>query len=184
MRRARWDLVEICLPRIRGLAWGIGYIEIVPVLQTRVVTEMRVVRYILIAIIVGTLCAFVATASNAAVSWETSYFVASAGNGSISVSSEEDGCLPIGIFPGITVEFDASYVEATWFPSPEFNGTGFAIPYWLVLVVVSLPWFILHRREREVQRRKRIGACLACGYELTGNVSGRCPECDAQVEPA
>jgi hypothetical protein len=29
---------------------------------------------------------------------------------------------------------------------------------------------------RRYRRRKR-GACLQCGYDLTGNVSGRCPEC-------
>jgi hypothetical protein len=26
-------------------------------------------------------------------------------------------------------------------------------------------------------RRRRAGCCLACGYDLTGNVSGVCPEC-------
>jgi hypothetical protein len=27
------------------------------------------------------------------------------------------------------------------------------------------------------------GACQKCGYDLTGNVSGRCPECGAAVPP-
>lgn len=30
-------------------------------------------------------------------------------------------------------------------------------------------------------RRRRRGLCLACGYDLTGNVSGVCPECGAKV---
>jgi hypothetical protein len=26
-------------------------------------------------------------------------------------------------------------------------------------------------------RRRRRGRCVQCGYNLTGNISGRCPEC-------
>ena len=53
---------------------------------------------------------------------------------------------------------------------------------WLALVgtaaVVSL--YVMQCRsyrsgERELRRRQ--GRCLACGYHLTGNVSGTCPEC-------
>jgi predicted RNA-binding Zn-ribbon protein involved in translation (DUF1610 family) len=29
--------------------------------------------------------------------------------------------------------------------------------------------------------RKEKGQCLACGYDLTGNVSGTCPECGEKV---
>ena len=37
------------------------------------------------------------------------------------------------------------------------------------------------RRLRRRRRRKR-GLCLSCGYNLTGNTSGVCPECAAKVE--
>ena len=30
---------------------------------------------------------------------------------------------------------------------------------------------------KQVPRRKREGRCLRCGYDLTGNASGVCPEC-------
>ena len=30
--------------------------------------------------------------------------------------------------------------------------------------------------------RREIGLCVRCGYDLTGNVSGVCPECGTQVE--
>ncbi|MDB5294616.1 MAG: hypothetical protein JWO31_599 [Phycisphaerales bacterium] len=30
-------------------------------------------------------------------------------------------------------------------------------------------------------RRRASGRCLACGYDLTGNASGACPECGARV---
>jgi hypothetical protein len=36
--------------------------------------------------------------------------------------------------------------------------------------------------EWGVRRRRRAsGLCLACGYRLTGNVSGVCPECGTPV---
>ncbi len=35
--------------------------------------------------------------------------------------------------------------------------------------------------DRENYRRHH-GLCVACGYNLTGNVSGVCPECGAAVE--
>lgn len=31
------------------------------------------------------------------------------------------------------------------------------------------------------QRRARLKQCLECGYDLTGNVSGVCPECGTPV---
>ncbi len=36
--------------------------------------------------------------------------------------------------------------------------------------------------EERAWRRDRAGCCAACGYDLTGNVSGRCPECGALRE--
>jgi hypothetical protein len=32
-------------------------------------------------------------------------------------------------------------------------------------------------------RRRRKGLCTECGYDLTGNVSGKCPECGVHVNP-
>ena len=48
------------------------------------------------------------------------------------------------------------------------------IPLWLPLVVVTIPTAILLYRDR---RRIPPGHCQKCGYNLTGNTSGRCPEC-------
>ena len=38
------------------------------------------------------------------------------------------------------------------------------------------------RQSRRVRRRRQ-GLCTRCGYDLTGNVSGRCPECGEHVNP-
>ncbi len=60
-----------------------------------------------------------------------------------------------------------------------FPGGYILTPLWLPFAVVALPtawlWWL--------DRRRRIppGHCQKCGYDLTGNVSGRCPECGESV---
>ena len=53
----------------------------------------------------------------------------------------------------------------------------YQIPLWLPLVIVAIPTTILWRRDR----RPRKGHCPDCGYNLTGNESGKCPECSTPV---
>jgi hypothetical protein len=47
------------------------------------------------------------------------------------------------------------------------------IPIWLLLAIAAYPLIPPARRLS----RKRRGLCVKCGYDLTGNTSGRCPEC-------
>ena len=51
------------------------------------------------------------------------------------------------------------------------------IPFWLCFVVASIPTMILIRLA---PRRPLPGHCR-CGYNLTGNVSGACPECGSEA---
>jgi hypothetical protein len=66
--------------------------------------------------------------------------------------------------------------------------TSFSVPSWLPVVVLApypLLRFALWCRARWIRvRRQRRGACLDCGYDLTGNVSGTCPECGRVVDAA
>jgi hypothetical protein len=59
------------------------------------------------------------------------------------------------------------------------------IPTWLLALAFGLlPGIRLARaanRYRLAQQSWRKGKCLTCGYDLTGNVSGTCPECGTAV---
>lgn len=58
---------------------------------------------------------------------------------------------------------------------------GFGVPLgWPMLIgwILCGAMIVRYRRRR---RRLRVGACLQCGYDLTGNASGRCPECGSEV---
>jgi hypothetical protein len=55
-----------------------------------------------------------------------------------------------------------------------------AVPFWaLALMVGPFPAINMTRGVRRYRRRKPKypNGCRQCGYDLTGNVSGNCPEC-------
>ena len=59
----------------------------------------------------------------------------------------------------------------------------FGLPLYLFVVVFSIAptiWLFKWRKRRKLGPN----ACLACGYDLTGNESGVCPECGVGVECA
>ena len=56
------------------------------------------------------------------------------------------------------------------------------VPYWCVLAVSApLPalWLIWTRRRRRGKNNRML--CTHCGYNLTGNTSGVCPECGTAI---
>ena len=52
------------------------------------------------------------------------------------------------------------------------------VPLWLPLACMTVLTFVLfiHNRARRIE-----GLCRKCGYDLTGNESGVCPECGTPV---
>ncbi len=52
-----------------------------------------------------------------------------------------------------------------------------AVPLWLPLGLLGIPTALLWWLDGP----PRPGHCQNCGYNLTGNTSGRCPECGERV---
>ncbi len=51
-------------------------------------------------------------------------------------------------------------------------------PVWLIALLVAGPTVYWWRADRPYAAK----CCQRCGYDLTGNESGRCPECGASAE--
>lgn len=79
----------------------------------------------------------------------------------------------VGPLPGED-PFDASMRTAPAYRSYV------AIPLWL-LVAITMPLSIVLWR---LDRRFSQGHCQKCGYNFTGNVSGKCPECGTVIQHA
>jgi len=68
-----------------------------------------------------------------------------------------------------------------WFeyqPGTPTTASCFIIPLWLPLAMIGFPTILAWRRERPLPPDH----CQKCGYDLTGNVSGVCPECGEDIE--
>lgn len=52
------------------------------------------------------------------------------------------------------------------------------LPLWPLLLFGAIPTVLMWHRDRSIPP----GRCKHCGYDLTGNVSGRCPECGATIK--
>jgi hypothetical protein len=67
-------------------------------------------------------------------------------------------------------------------PSPPVHIRAVAVPIWFLLLLSSV-WPAWHLRgvwRREHARRKRLGLCPRCGYDLRASTD-RCPECGEPV---
>ena len=61
------------------------------------------------------------------------------------------------------------------------GGTSVSFPHWLPMILLgTAPLVAMWRGFRRFQRKETY-RCLHCGYDLTGNVSGVCPECGSAI---
>lgn len=53
------------------------------------------------------------------------------------------------------------------------------IPTWPLFLLLGLypTYALVFARKRRRDYRRRRGLCVKCGYDLTGNTTGTCPEC-------
>jgi len=68
-----------------------------------------------------------------------------------------------------------------------FECRALLIRHWLLACMFALTpiiWLVIIARDFRQERRHRSGHCLRCGYNLTGNISGVCPECGTATPAA
>lgn len=71
------------------------------------------------------------------------------------------------------------------FRGSVWSGRMPAFPHWLPAVMCAIcPSIALARHCYRRHRGLAIGLYSGCGYDLTGNVSGTCPECGGRLLPA
>ena len=57
------------------------------------------------------------------------------------------------------------------------------VPIWMLSLLLAVyPAIAFIRGPLRRHGRRQKGLCLNCGYDLTGNVSGACPECGTERE--
>jgi len=76
--------------------------------------------------------------------------------------------------------FGVSWNRPHWSRS-MINVTRFSLPAWFLALIFGaapLIWIIHWQRSRTIPPH----LCQSCGYDLTGNQSGNCPECGVDLE--
>ena len=76
---------------------------------------------------------------------------------------------------GIDIAFDVTVAASV------FSGAGVAVGLGLALAAFLVPLFLIGRRPSLTARFLAADVCCGCGYDLTGNVSGICPECGLAI---
>lgn len=82
-------------------------------------------------------------------------------------------------FRGLHIRYEPDY-RLLWLPGYVHRATmaAVSVPLWMLFLLVVLPTAYLFWSNR---RHLPPGHCQRCGYNLTGNVSGTCPECGSAV---
>jgi len=95
----------------------------------------------------------------------------------------ENGCLCLYYGPALAEQLgwkvrDSGEHGIDLWPDPADPAVVIGVPLWLLFLLVAAPTGRLWWVDR---RRVQPGKCRQCGYDLTGNQSGVCPECGTRV---
>ncbi len=78
-----------------------------------------------------------------------------------------------------------SPTEREFFETTTPCYAGFGMPIWAASIVLSVwPLLAFLRGPMRRWRRRRRNLCIHCGYNLTGNTTGRCSECGRETTKA
>jgi hypothetical protein len=67
-------------------------------------------------------------------------------------------------------------------PAALLGGRAAGLCYAAALAAGIAAWLgAAEYAQRRIARRVKRGCCAECGYNLTGNVSGVCPECGVRI---
>ena len=116
--------------------------------------------------------------------------------------SVESGVLILGAWQDLVLPYEQDRRATRWhhqirigrfrflFGVPDYSGIvgliprrtlGLEIPFWILVLLPAsvLAFQIIIPR---VRMNRRLEHACQCGYDLTGNVSGTCPECGSVIE--
>jgi hypothetical protein len=66
--------------------------------------------------------------------------------------------------------------------APSVLAESYFVPLWpLAVLLLAYPTLAFIRGPLRRWRRRKRGLCIHCGYDLTGNTSGVCPECGERM---
>ena len=86
---------------------------------------------------------------------------------------------PLGLFPLFALPTMCVLWFLVRFKAGRFFSLGgvIALGYWAAFGVLLVLFARQAAERRRREKRRLMGLCVQCGYDLTGNVSGVCPEC-------
>ena len=64
----------------------------------------------------------------------------------------------------------------------SFLGWRARLPMWIPCVLLLACYWTAALPRRRIRKRKKLGLCVKCGYNLKGLTEPRCPECNAPFE--
>jgi hypothetical protein len=64
---------------------------------------------------------------------------------------------------------------------PEGSLWNLQVPYWFATAALLVPPALWAARDRRLRKRRRLGLCRRCGYDLRAS-GDACPECGAPAE--